>query len=138
RTEDRSCGAGAQLGYQYSAGEYVCLIDGDMRLHQGFLPAAIQALEQNPNLAGVGGIIVEREEDNLEYVKRAGSSDPDRQPGFVTRLDCGGVYRRSAIETVGYLADRNLHGWEEFELGARIHAQARSLARINHPAVDHF
>ena len=138
RAEDRSCGVGGQLGYQYSGGDYICLIDGDMRLYRGFLWAAIQALEQQPNLAGVGGIIVEREGVNLEYVKRAGSSDPDRQPGLVTRLDCGGVYRRSAIESVGYLTDRNLHGWEELDLGARIHAQAWSLARIDHPAIDHF
>src|SRR6185369_1992680 len=73
-TEDRSCGAGGQLGYQYSAGDYICLIDGDMRLYRGFLAAAIEALEATPNLAGVGGIIVEREAVNLEYVKRASSS----------------------------------------------------------------
>ena len=138
RPEDRSCGVGGQLGYQYSAGEYVCLIDGDMRLYRGFLAAAIQALKNEPTLAGVGGMIVEREEVSLEYVKRAGSSDPDRRPGPVTRLDCGGVYRRSAIESVGYITDRNLHGGEEFELGARLHAQGWTLARIDHLAIDHF
>jgi len=136
--QDRSCGAGAQLGYQYSTGEYVCLMDGDMRLHRPFLSAAIEALEREPELAGVGGLIVEREAGNLEYVKRATRHDPDRLPGYVTRLDCGGVYRRTAIESVGYLGDRNLHGGEEFELGARIHAQGWRLARINEVAIDHF
>jgi glycosyltransferase involved in cell wall biosynthesis len=48
RIEDRSCGAGAQLGYQYSRGEYLCLIDGDMRLHRGFIQAAVQFLRDNP------------------------------------------------------------------------------------------
>lgn len=138
RAEDRSCGAGGQLGYQYSSGEYICLIDGDMRLYREFLAAAIQYLETNPNLAGVGGIIVEREETSLEYIKRAGGTDPDRRPGLVKRLDCGGVYRRSAIRSVGYLTDRNLHGGEEFDLGARLHAQGWSLARIDRPAIDHF
>jgi glycosyltransferase involved in cell wall biosynthesis len=138
RADDRSCGAGGQLGYQYSSGEYICLIDGDMRLYREFLAAAIQCLEANPNLAGVGGLIVEREETSLEYVKRAGDADPDRRPGLVKRLDCGGVYRRTAIRSVGYLTDRNLHGGEEFNLGARLHAQGWSLARIDRPAIDHF
>ena len=31
RAEDRSCGAGAQLGFQYSSGRYVWLVDGVYR-----------------------------------------------------------------------------------------------------------
>jgi glycosyltransferase involved in cell wall biosynthesis len=138
RPEDRSCGVGGQLGYQYSTGDYICLIDGDMKLYPGFLAAALRRLESDPTLAGVGGIIVEREAYSLEYVKRAGRDDPDRRPGFVRRLDCGGVYRRSAIESIGYFTDRNLHGGEEFDLGARLHAYGWRLARIDHPAIDHF
>ena len=138
RAEDRSCGTGAQLGYQYSTGGYVCLIDGDMRLYRGFIAAAIRLLESDPVIAGVGGIVVEHEDVNLEYVKRESSNDPDRQPGQVTRLDGGGVYRRAAIESVGFFTDRNLHGSEEFDLAARLHARGWRLARIDHPAVDHY
>ncbi len=138
RIEDRSCGAGGQLGYQYSFGDYVCLIDGDMRLYRGFVAAAIRYLESNPEVAGVGGMIIELEKDNFEYVKRAASHDPDRRPGKVARLDCGGVYRRAAIESVGYFTDRNLHGTEELELGARLYAKGWTLARIDRPAIDHY
>ncbi len=99
RASDRSCGVGAQLGYQYSSGDYICLMDGDQRLYRGFLAAAVEYLEADRTLAGVGGVIVEREEGNLEYIKRATRDDPDRRPGYVTRLDCGGVYRRTAIES---------------------------------------
>jgi glycosyltransferase involved in cell wall biosynthesis len=134
---DRSCGAGVQLGYQYSAGEYVCLMDGDMRLHRRFLAAAIAFLDANPQFAGVGGLILERETGNVEYVKRASARDLDRLPGEVTRLDCGGVYRRAAIEAAGYLGDRNLHGGEELELGVRLRALGWRLARIPLPAIDH-
>jgi glycosyltransferase involved in cell wall biosynthesis len=134
---DRSCGAGVQLGYQYSSGRYVCLIDGDMRLHKPFLPAAIEFLETHPQFAGVGGVIVECETGNLEYVKRASAADPDRLPGEVNRLDCGGVYRREALEATGYMGDRNLHGGEELELGARLRALGWQLARIDVPAIDH-
>ena len=138
RIKDRSCGVGAQLGYQYSSGDYVCVMDGDQRLHRGFLAAAIDCLEADQTLAGVGGMIVEREEGNLEYIKRSTRDDSDRRPGHVTRLDCGGVYRRSAIESIGYLTDRNLHSGEELDLGARLAAQGWRLARIDQLALDHF
>lgn len=134
---DRSCGAGVQLGFQYSTGEYVCLIDGDMRLHPQFLSAAIAFLKHHQDFAGVGGMIVERETGNFEYVKRASAVDFDRLPGEVTRLDCGGLYRRAAVEAAGYLGDRNLHGGEEFELGVRLRALGWRLARIAVPAIDH-
>jgi glycosyltransferase involved in cell wall biosynthesis len=138
RAKDRSCGVGAQLGYQYSAGDYVCVMDGDQRLYRGFLAAAIESLEADQTLAGVGGVIVEREEGNLEYIKRATRDDPGRRPGYVTRLDCGGVYRRTAIESTGFLTDRNLHSGEEFDLGARLAAHGWRLARIDQLAIDHF
>jgi glycosyltransferase involved in cell wall biosynthesis len=135
--QDRSCGAGAQLGFQYSRGRYLCLIDGDMRLHKEFLPAAIRFLEANPTAAGVGGIIIERETGNLEFAQRSSRHDRGRQPGPVSCLDCSGVYRRSAIQSVGYLTDRNLHAGEELDLGARLHARGWMLARMGVPAVDH-
>jgi glycosyltransferase involved in cell wall biosynthesis len=136
--QERSCGAGAQLGFQYSNGQYLFLMDGDMRLHADFLPAAVCFLEENEKIAGVGGAVVERELGNLEYAQRARRFDPDRQPGPVTRLNGCGLYRRSAIEAVGYLTDRNLHGAEELELAARLQAAGWMLARINCLAVDHY
>ncbi len=138
RIEDRSCGAGGQLGYQYSYGDYVCLMDGDMRLYPDFVAAAISYLEQNSKIAGVGGIIVEREQQSFEYAKRATRDDPDRRPGEVAHLDCGGVYRRTAIKAVGYLTDRNLHSAEEMELGARLRQGGWALARIDRPAIAHY
>lgn len=134
---ERSCGTGVQLAYQYSTGDFVCLIDGDMVLHKGFLAAAIDFLTANPRFAGVGGLIVERETENIEYIKRARDQGTDLMPGEVTRLDCGGVYRRAAIQSVGYLGDRNLHGSEELELGARLRARGWKLARIPVDAIDH-
>jgi glycosyltransferase involved in cell wall biosynthesis len=135
---DRSCGVGAQLGFQYSRGEFLCLIDGDMRLHSRFLAAGMRYLRENPDVAGVGGGIVNYDAVNLEYVQRARRFDPDRQPGPVTRLGGCGLYRRAAIESLGYLTDRNLHGGEELELAARLHAAGWTLARIDCLAVDHF
>jgi len=137
RTEDRSCGAGVQLGFQYSRGRYLLLMDGDMRLHGGFLPAAISFLEENPAVAGVGGHVIECKVVNVEYEQRQRRHDPDRVIGPVTRLGGSGLYRRSAIDSIGYVTDRNLHGAEELDLGARLHARGWSLARIDCGAVDH-
>lgn len=135
---ERSCGAGAQLGFQYSSGEFLFLMDGDMRLNAQFIPTGIRFLEANPQVAGVGGAVVDRDVKNLEYAQRAKRHDPDREPGPVTRLNGSGLYRRSAIETVGYLTDRNLHGCEELDLAARLIARGWTLARIDGHAVDHY
>jgi glycosyltransferase involved in cell wall biosynthesis len=134
---DRSCGSGAQLGFQYSSGRYLCLMDGDMRLYADFLPAAVGFLDDNPSVAGVGGNVIECEIANLEFEQRNMRDDPDRYAGPVTRLNGCGLYRRPAIESIGYLTDRNLHGAEELDLAARLRAHGWTLARINRPAVDH-
>jgi glycosyltransferase involved in cell wall biosynthesis len=136
--DERSCGLGAQLGFQYSRGRYLCLIDGDMRLYADFLPAALEFLGKNPTVAGVGGLVIDRDISNLEFEQRSKRHDPDRRAGTVTRLNGSGVYRRSAVESIGHLTDRNLHGGEEQDLGARLHAQGWTLAKLDRPAVDHY
>jgi glycosyltransferase involved in cell wall biosynthesis len=137
RIDDRSCGTGGQLGYQYSRGDFVCLIDGDMRLRKEFLGSAIDYLELKPKVGGVGGMIVECETQNVEFTQRIARDDPSRRPGPVTHLDCGGIFRRSALESIGYFTDRNVHGGEEMDLGARLHAAGWMLARIDQPSIDH-
>jgi len=138
RLEDRSCGAGAQLGYQHSKGRYIWLIDGDMRVRPAFLTAAVQFLDDHREFAGVGGMLTEHETSNLEYIKRQGREYSVRKPGLVTRLDGGGMYRRAAIEQAGYLTDRNIHGSEELELGARLTAHGWRLGRLPILDVDHY
>jgi glycosyltransferase involved in cell wall biosynthesis len=135
---ERSCGAGAQLGYQYSTGKYLCLMDGDMRLIPGFLVAGVGFLDGHADVGGVGGAVVDREIHNLEYQQRAKRADPDRRPGRVSRLHSFGVYRRSAIEALGYVTDRNLHAGEELDLAARLDAAGWTLERIDRPAVNHY
>jgi glycosyltransferase involved in cell wall biosynthesis len=137
RREDRSCGSGAQLGFQYSRGRYLLLMDGDMQLHPGFLPPAIEMLARNPKAAGVGGVISEPDLVNEEYQQRRKRHSSAGKVGRVTRLDGSGLYRRAAIESIGYLTDRNLHGAEEFDLGARLHSTGWTLIRIDRPIVHH-
>jgi glycosyltransferase involved in cell wall biosynthesis len=137
QTKDRSCGSGAQLGFQYSRGRYLLLMDGDMQLDPGFLPAAIEMLTRNPRLAGVGGTISEPDLVNEEYEQRRKRFNQDNRVGRVTRLDSSGLYRRAAIESIGYLTDRNLHASEEFDLGARLHCAGWTLIKTDRPIVYH-
>jgi len=137
---ERCCGAGAQLAYQHAQGNYFYLLDGDMVLEAGFLPAAVAYLEANPEIAAVGGEVREMNLANQEFRIRAKSldKDPNRIPGIVDRLEGGGLYRTSAVREVGYFADRNLHAFEEFELAARLQSRSWKMARINATAVKHF
>lgn len=134
---ERGCGAGVQLGYQSARGRFVLLLDGDMQLQPGFLPAALQALRENPRLAGVAGLLIDTEVRNAFDRHRVNDavSSVARQEQW---LNGGGLYRRQAIEqSGGYAADRNLKGWEEADLGMRLRAHGFILHRIDVEAVRH-
>ncbi|QFI68491.1 glycosyltransferase family 2 protein [Sinorhizobium alkalisoli] len=133
-----SCGIGPQLGFQYSRGEHVCLIDGDMLLDDGFLDDAVRFLADNPAIAGVTGHVEEMHVANLEFARRVNRNAPENRTGGIDRMNGGGLYRRCAIEEVGYLSDRNLHGYEEFDLGIRLRNAGWGLHRLDRRFVQHF
>jgi glycosyltransferase involved in cell wall biosynthesis len=138
--DERSCGIGPQLGYQHSLGEFVYILDGDMKMLDGFLEEAVSVLESRPDVAGVAGRVVELNTESLEYVARQqrAIAEPHRGAGSVDRLDGGGLYRRKAIEATGYFSDRNLHSYEEYDLGVRLRALGWILWRLPKDAVTHF
>ncbi len=137
---ERCCGAGPQLGYQYTNGAYVYILDGDMELNAQFLQRAIGILDAEPDIAGVGGYIHEMRVENLEL--RARIKRKRRillnKPRQVECLNGGGLYRRAAIDDVGYLSDRNLHAFEEYDLGARLRVKGWRLVRLEDKAADHY
>lgn len=136
---ERCCGAGAQMAFQHARGRYFYLLDGDMRIDPDFLPRAIAYLDAHPDVAGVGGQLRERVIANAAFRIRARAQARLRPDGdAVGQLDGGGLYRRAAIESVGYFADRNLCAFEEMDLGLRLKAAGWRLARLPLPAVDHF
>lgn len=135
---DRCCGIGPQLGYQYAQGEFVYILDGDMQMLDSFLPKAVEFMQQNPQAAGVGGKVIEMNTDSLEFQARAERASNHMQSGEVDRLDMGGLYRKTAIESAGYFSDRNLHSYEELDLAVRLRAQDWELYRIDTDAVRHW
>lgn len=134
----RGCGAGPQLGWQHARGEYVYILDGDMKMLPGFLEQALSYLAQHPEVGGVGGRVVELNMVSMEYRERTARSAAHLSPGLVDRLDAGGLYRRRAIEQAGYFSDRNLHSYEEYDLGARLRAHGWKLARLPVDAATHY
>jgi glycosyltransferase involved in cell wall biosynthesis len=136
--DERCCGAGPQLGYQHSLGEYVYILDGDMRMLRGFLGPALAFLARHPEAAGVGGQLVELNRKSLEYRERSLRAAAHGSPGEVDRLDGGGLYRRLAIEESGYFSDRNLHSYEEFDLAVRLRALGWKLWRIPVESATHY
>jgi glycosyltransferase involved in cell wall biosynthesis len=133
-----SCGVGPQLGFQYSSADMICLIDADMRLDRDFLAAAADFLLANPPVAGVTGHVVEEIVENLEFTRREVRKSPEKRVGLVDRLNGGGLYRRSALADVGYFSDRNLHSYEEFDLGVRLRTRGWQLYRLDRRFVSHF
>jgi GT2 family glycosyltransferase len=140
RSDERCCGVGPQLGYQHSKGEYVYILDGDMALDSTFIAQAVQLLDRDPTVAGVGGYVREMRIANLEFEARARRQHRRlaKETSDVEALSGGGLYRRAAIDEVGYFSDRNLHSFEEYDLGARLRARDWRLVRIKSHAADHY
>jgi GT2 family glycosyltransferase len=137
RAEERCCGIGPQLGFAHARGAFIYLMDGDMRLCPGFLEQALSFLQRHTEVAGVGGRVVELNTRSLEYRARNERLAAHQRPGAVDRLDGGGLYRRRAIESVGYFSNRNLHSYEELELALRLRRAGWTLWRLAADAVTH-
>lgn len=137
RLEDRGCGAAVQLGYQFANGAYIYVLDGDMELQTGFIAKALAILEAEPYLAGVGGKLVDTHVRTSADARRAQTIGSVSKRIEVDHLGGGGLYRREAIESVGYLAHRWLPACEEAELGFRLHAAGWRLVRLPDVAVTH-
>lgn len=134
---DRCCGVGHQLGYLYSEGEYLLLMDGDMELEKGFIDSAIAFLVDHPEYAGVAGTVEMDDATNYEFKSRKQRLHEIYPLGDCDHLAGGGLYRRSAIEKIGYLTNRNLHAYEEAELGMRLLDAGYKLHRLDTPYFSH-
>ncbi len=134
---DRCCGVGPQLGYLHSEGEFILLLDGDMTLQAGFMEQAVSFLQENADYAGVAGSVSMNEVDSYEFKSRQQRMNKIYPLGDCDHLGGGGLYRREAIEKIGYLTNRNLHAYEEAELGIRLKQVGYKLHRLAAPFFYH-
>lgn len=135
---ERSWGVGAQLAYQHSCGRLVLVMDGDMELSRDWLLAAMRRLGTTPGLAGVGGIVEDINLQNIEFRARQTRKNNSIDAGVVDRLYGGGLFRRDAIEQIGYLTHRGLHAFEELELALRLQMAGWKLERLDIVAIRHY
>lgn len=136
--DEKCCGIGPQLGYQIAKGEFVYILDGDMKMLPNFLPQAVDLMKNSPELGGIGGQVIEMNKESLEFQARVERASEHMQAGLVDRLDMGGLYRRTAIDEAGYFSNRNLHSYEELDLAIRMRSKGWKLQRINVDAVKHW
>lgn len=135
--EDRCCGSAAQLAYSVSNGEYFYLIDGDMRMQDGFLDKAIQYLDEHSDVAGVSGKLVDTSIMTSADRKRQTEYAKLNTPQEVISLGGGGLYRSSLIDELGYFAHSELKACEELELGIRIKSAGWKMVRLPDIAISH-
>jgi glycosyltransferase involved in cell wall biosynthesis len=133
---ERRCGVGPQLGFQVARGRFIYILDGDMELDPDFLPAALEAMAVDERLAGVAGLVEEESSASYQFRgrKRRGAEALARDCEW---LDMGGLYRESSLREVGYFSNRNLHAFEEMDLGLRLAAAGWKLRRIAARSVLH-
>ena len=137
RPAERRCGIGPQLGFQQAQGEYVYILDGDMELDAQFLAQAVAAMDADSSLGGVAGIVEERSEASYQFRGRKRRARESVAHNDCEWLDMGGLYRREALQAVGYFSNRNLHAFEEMELGLRLCAAGWRLRRLPLRSVLH-
>ncbi len=137
---ERCCGIGPEMGFRVASGDFIFLMDADMELDETFLPKALEVLKSNPDVAGVGGLISESYAQNLEFVARIQRQveELSSDPVSALVLNGGGLYRREALRQVGHMSDRNLHSFEEYDLGARLREKGWKLLRMPDRSANHF
>lgn len=135
--DDANCGAAVELGFQVSSGDYIYIIDGDMTLKKDFLKQAFLYLKTNPNVAGVSGLIEDTLVKSFSDRRRQNTYNSIKHIVNVTSLGGGGLYRKDAITSVGYLGHSGLESCEELELGARLLSKGWLLCRLPVVSVSH-
>ncbi|MCF7983891.1 MAG: glycosyltransferase [Thiohalocapsa sp.] len=135
---ERCCGAGPQLGFQHARGEFLYILDGDMEMDTDFLARAVAYMREHADVAGVAGIVEELGGGNYEFEARKSQGATWSRPGEQRWLDMGGLYRRAAVEAVGYFSNRNLHACEEQDLGMRLGQHGARLVRLPIRSVKHY
>jgi len=132
----RPCAAiGRNTGWRAASAPFILFLDGDTRLHPGFLQAALQALADKPEVAVVWGHRRERFPERTLY-NRVLDLDWIYAPGITDF--CGGdaLMRRNVLEQVGEFSE-DLIACEEPELCQRMRALGHSILHIDTAMTDH-
>lgn len=122
-------------GLRLAKGKYVQLVDGDSVIQPGWIAAALELLEQSPEVACVFGQCVEMFPEHSIYMKVCGL---DWHIPAGDHRFCGGnaMWRMSAIATEGFF-DETLRLGEEPDLCYRVRQRGGRIVCLSKPMVMH-
>ena len=133
---ERRCGIGPQIGFLYSKGDYIYILDGDMVIAKDFIRKTLPYFNYD-EIAGVGGNIIEKSKENLVFQVRSKYNQVQKVTK-VHQLGMGGIYKREAIEKVGYFSNPYFFAYEEYDLGAKLLSKGYKMIRIPENMVEHY
>ena len=120
---ERCCGVGPQLGYQHRRANSCTSWMATWKCCLASCRQAFAFMRARPEMAGVGGRVVEMNTSSLEYLARVGAGNGAyaRRAKLIGWTWAG----LSAVrgEWSGNFSDRNLHSYEEFDLAVRLRAK---------------
>lgn len=136
KANERRCGIGPQIGYLCSKGEFIYILDGDMVLDKSFISKALPYLD-DPHVAGVGGNIKEKSKHAFAFQARS-KYHHVKKGTAMQQLGMGGLYKREAIDDIGYFSNPYFYAYEEYDLAAKLMRKSYFLVRLPIAMVDHF
>ncbi len=133
-----SAAAGRYVGFRQTTGDLVLFLDGDMELCPGWLSQAINILRQQPDIAVVTGVVIDRPldtpRDNVFAVEQA---DGEVRVKDVQHGGGAALYRRAVLDEVGPF-NPHFYSDEEPELCVRIRRRGYRVVETDYPAVCHY
>jgi GT2 family glycosyltransferase len=112
-------GANRNRGADGATADWLLFLDGDVELMRGFVARALEAVANQPRVAGFGGRLDENHWQGGRLVGGARDLYRIGNGGEVPYLAQAWLCRRMAFESVGGF-DARLPAEEDFELGARL------------------
>ncbi len=107
-----------------------------MILDHNFIQKAIKFFN-DPTIAGIGGNIFEKSTENLVFQVRSKHQKVNNVME-VNQLGMGGLYRRTAIDDVGYFSNPYFYAYEEYDLGAALREKGYKMVRIPERMIEHY
>lgn len=121
---------GRLVGERHTRSKYVFFVDGDTEIETAWLSEALEVLEAQPAVAGVGGKLREIYYQGEQVV----GANPDcfqtgNHPEPVYQLGGNALYRRAALDAVGSF-NPYVTSYEEAELAERLRQAGYIVLRL--------
>jgi GT2 family glycosyltransferase len=137
--------AGRYVGFQWTTGDLVLFLDGDMELCKGWLDKALAVMHSKPEVAVVCGMVIDRPKEFRSPNKENHTPDindfvPSGTEDLGVEVPQGGgasLYRRSVLDRVGTF-NPYLYSDEEPELCLRVRHAGYRVLRLSRPIAFHY